>query len=87
MSLSIQAAVLRALANGYETRAKVAEDEARALLLTDMALANRIAAAELDEASIAAAVKFAAEHQCTVDHAAMTTAICPCCGVRKGQAK
>lgn len=85
MSLSIQAAVLRALANGYEIRAKVCEDEARALLLTDMALANRLAAEELDEASIAAAVKFAADHACTVDHAKMTTQICPCCGVRKGR--
>lgn len=85
MSLTIQAAVLRAVANGYETRAKVAEDEARALLLTDMALANRIAADALDEASIAAAVAFAAEHKCTVDHAKMTMQICPCCGVRRGK--
>ncbi len=85
MSLTIQAAVLRAVANGYETRAKVAEDEARALLLTDMALANRIAAEELDEASRAQAVAFAREHACTVDHAKMTTQICPCCGVRRGK--
>ena len=85
MSLTIQAAVLRAVANGYETRAKVAEDEGRALLLTDMALANRIAAEELDEASRAQAIAFAREHACTVDHAKMTTQICPCCGVRRGK--
>ena len=85
MSLTIQAAVLRAVANGYEFRAKAAEDEARALLLLDMALANRMAAEELDEASRAQAIAFAREHACTVVHAKMTTAICPCCGVRKGR--
>lgn len=85
MSLTIQAAVLRAVANGYEFRAKAAEDEGRAFLLLDMALANRMAAEELDEASRAQAIAFAREHACTVDHVKMTTAICPCCGVRRGK--
>lgn len=85
MSLTIQSAVLRAVANGYEFRAKAAEDEGRALLLHDMALANRMAAEELDEASRAQAIAFAREHACTVNHLTMTTAICPCCATRKGK--
>lgn len=85
MSLTIQSRVLRALAKGYEARAKLAEDEARGLLLADMAIAHEIAAADLDAQSRADAEAFAKEHACTVDHVKMTTAICPCCGTRRGK--
>lgn len=85
MSLTIMSRTLRALAYGYEVRAKMAEDEARGLLLSDMSLAHSLAAAKLDEESRTEAMEFAKAHECTVDHAKMTTSICPCCGARKGR--
>lgn len=76
---------LRALADGFEIQSKAAEDESVVILMLNMSLAHHHAAAKLDEESRAEAEAFAKAHACTVDHAKMTTAICPCCGVKKGR--
>lgn len=76
---------LRALADGFEVRSKLAEDESITILMLNMSLAHHYAAAKLDEESRSEAMAFAKAHECTVDHAKMTTAICPCCGVRRGK--
>lgn len=84
MSVSLHIRSLRALGNAFEVRAKLAEDEARGLLLADMAMAHHMAADKMAADSLAEATDFAAAHSCTVDHAAMKQAVCPCCSAKRG---
>lgn len=75
---------LRALGHTFGEQAAITEVESHGLLLARASLAFTKAADRLDDESLAEAQAFAEQHKCTVDHASMRTAVCPCCGVRRG---
>jgi hypothetical protein len=85
MSLSLMARMLRALGQSFGTEAADTEIESHGLLLSRISAGFTKAADRLDEESRSEAMAFAKAHECTVDHAKMTTQICPCCGVRRGK--
>ncbi len=85
MSLSIMSRALRALGHSFGDEAAATEIESHGLLLARVSAGFTKAADRLDAESKAEADAFAREHACTVDHAKMTTQICPCCGVRRGK--
>lgn len=84
MSLTTFSRAFRALGQSFGTEAADTEIESHGLLLSRISASFTKAADRLDAESKAEAEAFAAAHGCTVDHIAMTTMICPCCGVRKG---
>ena len=83
MSLSMFSRTLRALGHSFGTEAADTEIESHGLLLARISAGFTKAADRLDAESKAEAEQFARDHACTVDHAAMTTQICPVCGTRK----
>lgn len=85
MSLSIMSRTLRALGQSFGSEAADTEIESHGLLLSRISAGFTKAADRLDAESKAEAEAWAKEHACTVDHARMTTQICPCCGARKGR--
>lgn len=84
MSLSMFSRTLRALGHSFGTEAADTEIESHGLLLARISAGFTKAADRLDAESKAEAEAYAAAHKRTVDHANMRTAICPCCGVRRG---